>query len=160
MNSAAPAREYGVVSPETLKSMSGFDFLTAIKEGRLPAPPISQTLGFDLVEVASGFAAFESEPGLRHYNPLGSVHGGYAATLLDSCMGCCVQTVLAQGQGYTTLEMKINLVRAVSERTGRVRAEGRVVHSGRRVATAEGTLKDTKGVLLAHASTTCLVFDL
>jgi uncharacterized protein (TIGR00369 family) len=103
---------------------------------------------------------FEGTPALEHYNPLGTVPGGYAATLLDSCMGCAVHTTLPKGVGYATLEFKVSLVRALTADTGRVRAEGKVVSSGRRVATAEGRLTDADGRLLAHATTTCLVFEL
>jgi uncharacterized protein (TIGR00369 family) len=139
--------------------MSGLEFLRAILEGRLPRPPISETLGFDLVEVAPGLAVFAMKPEFRHYNPLGTVHGGMAAVLLDSCMGCAVHSMLDKGRGYTTLEFKVNLVRAVTDRTGAIRAEGRALHIGRRSATAEGRLLDASGALLAHATTTCLVFE-
>lgn len=151
---------FGVVDLSTLKSESGVDFLGGIVSGRHPSPPIAQTLGFRLVEVAHGVAVFEGRPGHSHYNPIGSVHGGYAATLLDSCMGCAVHASLAAGQGYTTLEFKVNLVRGLSEATGLVRAEGRLVSSGRRAATAEGRLLDSSGRVLAHGSTTCLLFAL
>ena len=118
-----------------------------------------QLIGFDLTEVDKGRAVFEGTPRFEHYNPLGTVHGGYAATLLDSCMGCSVHTTLPKGTGYTTLEFKVSLVRAVTADTGPVRAEGKVITSGRRVATAEGRLTDADGRLLAHATTTCLVFE-
>jgi uncharacterized protein (TIGR00369 family) len=114
---------------------------------------------FDLAEVEHGRAVFEGTPRLEHYNPLGTVHGGYAATLLDSCMGCAVHTTLPKGIGYTTLEFKISLVRPITADTGLVRAEGKVVSGGRRVATSEGRLTDSRGRLLAHATTTCLVFE-
>ncbi len=152
--------DFGVASLDTMKSMSGLDFMQAILDGRLPRPPIAATLNFALVEVAKGFAAFEGMPGPAHYNPIGSVHGGYAATLLDSCMGCAVQTTLAQGFGYTTLEFKISFIRGMTSETGRVRAEGRVIAAGRRVGTAEGKLIDAEGRTLATGTTTCLIMAL
>jgi uncharacterized protein (TIGR00369 family) len=148
------------VPAETTAAMSGLDFLRGIIEGRLPGPPIMELIGFQLIEVEKARAVFEGTPALRHYNPIGAVHGGYAATLLDSCMGCAVHTTLPKGVGYTTLEFKVGFVRPITADTGRVRAEGKVISSGRRVATAEGRLTDAGGRLLAHATTTCLVFEL
>ena len=139
------------------RSMAGIDFLRAIRDGDLPAPPIAQVLGFRLVEVEPGHAVFEVVPGEQHYNPIGVVHGGLAMTLLDSAMGCCVQTRMPAGSGYTTLEAKTNLVRAITGNTGRLRAIGKLVHLGSRIATAEGRLEDATGKLYAHASTTCIV---
>ena len=156
----ATQASYGVVTPETLKSMSGLDFLSAIASGKLPQPPIAETLGFRLAEVERGRAVFLGTPARAHMNPLGTIHGGYAGTLLDSCMACSVQSTLELGFGYTTLEYKVHLVRPMTEATGPVRAEGRVVHAGRRAATAEGRITDTKGAVLAHGTTTCLVFQL
>jgi len=153
-------RKYGLVPPETFASMSGLELLQGMIAGRFPGPPIMQLIGFRLAEVDNGRAVFEGTPSLAHYNPLGTVHGGYAATLLDSCMGCAVHTTLPKGVGYTTLEFKVNLVRALTADTGPVRAEGKIVNGGRRVATAEGRLTDAQGRLLAHATTTCLVFEL
>src|SRR5438034_2430234 len=120
------------------RTMSGIDFLRAIRDGRLPAPPIAELLGFGLIGVEPGEAVFECEPGEQHYNPIGVVHGGLAMTLLDSAMGCCVHTRLPLGKGYTTLEVKINLVRAITGQTGTLRATGRVIHFGGKTATAEG----------------------
>ena len=151
---------YGLVPAEVAATMSGLELLQWMIAGRFPGPPIMQLIGFRLAEVESGRAVFESVPEFKHYNPLGTVHGGYAATLLDSCMGCSVHTTLPKGVGYTTLEFKVNLVRAITADTGPVRAEGKVVNGGRRVATAEGRLTDIQGRLLAHATTTCLVFEL
>lgn len=145
---------------ESMKSMSGLDFLTAIREGRLPGPPIAKLMGLRLTEVAHGRAVFEGIPTPDHYNPIGSVHGGYAATLLDSCMGCAVHSALPRGTGYTTLEFKVSLVRAITSETGCVRAEGSILTVGRRVGTAEGRLVDAAGKLLAHATTTCLILAL
>lgn len=138
-------------------AMSGLDFLRAIRDGRLPAPPIARLLGFRLIEVEPGHAVFEVLPGEQHYNPIGVVHGGLAMTLLDSAMGCAVQTHMPAGGGYTTLEAKTNLTRPITSRTGMLRAVGKVLHAGSRVATAEGRLLDAEGKLYAHASTTCMV---
>ena len=137
--------------------MSGLEFLRGIFEGRLPRPPISRTLGFEGIEVEKGRAVFAGTPDLNYYNPIGSVHGGYAATLLDSCMGCAVHSTLEAGQGYTTLELKVNFIRAMTAETGRVRAEGKLIHLGARTATAEGRVIDESGKLYAHATTTCLI---
>jgi uncharacterized protein (TIGR00369 family) len=154
-----PAKQYGLVPPEVAATMSGLELLQGMMAGRFPRPPIMQLIGFHLAEVELGRAVFESTPGLKHYNPLGSVHGGYAATLLDSCMGCSIHTTLPKGTGYITLEFKVSLVRAITAETGPVRAEGKVLSSGRRAATAEGRLTDAGGRLLAHATTTCLIFE-
>ena len=139
------------------RSMSGLEFLRAIRDGRLPAPPIAELLGFRLVEVEPGHAVFEVIPGEQHYNPIGVVHGGLAMTLLDSAMGCSIHAQLPSGTGYTTLEAKANLVRAIVAGTGALRAIGKLIHAGKRVATAEGRLVDREGTLYAHATTTCLV---
>jgi uncharacterized protein (TIGR00369 family) len=139
------------------RSMSGIDFLRAIRDGKLPHPPICGLLGYRLTEVERGHVVFEITAAEQHYNPIGAVHGGIAMTLLDSAMGCAVQTEMAAGGGYTTLEAKTNLVRAISGDTGRLRAIGRLVHLGKRIATAEGRFEDASGKLYAHASTTCIV---
>ena len=145
---------------ELVKQMSGLEFMQGYLNGSVPRPPFAAVLKFELTQVEHGRVVFEGTPDLSFYNPIGVVHGGYAATLLDSCMGCAVHTVLAAGQGYTTLEFKINFVRALTGQTGRVRAEGRVIHPGNRAATAEGHIYDARGKLLAHGTTTCLVFSL
>jgi uncharacterized protein (TIGR00369 family) len=149
--------------PKTLaeagRSMAGIEFMRAIRDGRLPPPPIAQLMGFSLVEVEAGRAVFELVPGERHYNPIGVVHGGVAMTLLDSAMGCAVHTQMPAGTGYTTLEAKTNLVRAITADTGRLRAIGVTVHVGKRMATAEGRLEDAAGKLYAHSSTTCIVLS-
>ena len=139
------------------RSMSGLDFLRAIRDGKLPPPPIAMLLGFRLTEVEPGHAVFECTPGEQHYNPIGVVHGGLAMTLADSAMGCAVQSCLPAGVAWTTLELKINLVRALTLDSGTVRCEGTVIHVGRRVATAEARLVDGRGRLCAHATTTCMV---
>jgi len=154
----ARTKQYGVVSPEVLKSYDGLSFLKAIIAGEVPNPPISQLLGFHLAEVGQGRAVFEGLPEFRHYNPIGTVHGGFAATLLDSALGCAIFSTIAKGEGWTTLELKFNLVRPLTKDTGMVRAEGRVVHRGRTVATSEGEIKDSAGKLYAHATTTCMIF--
>ena len=151
-------KQYGVVSPEVLTSYDGLGFLSAMIAGRIPNPPMSEVLGFHLAEVEYGRAVFEGLPEYRHYNPIGTVHGGFAMTLLDSALGCAVFSTLLKGDTWTTLEIKVNLVRPVTKDTGLVRAEGRIVHRGRTVATAEGDLKDGAGKLYAHATTTTMIF--
>lgn len=148
----------GVPPIETLKGLSGLEFLTRISDGRLPQPPICGTLGFYLSEVSKGAVVFTMTPGLQHYNPIGTVHGGVMGTLLDSCMSCAIQTLFEPGTTYTTLEYKVNMVRAITEQTGPVRAEGRIISVGRRVGTADGRIVDANGTLLAHGSTTCMIF--
>jgi uncharacterized protein (TIGR00369 family) len=151
-------KKYGVVSPEVLTSYDGLDFLKGIVAGTLPNPPISELLGFHLIEIEYGRAVFEGLPEYRHYNPIGTVHGGFAMTLLDSALGCANFSTLKKGEAWTTLELKVNLVRPLSKDTGTVRAEGRLIHRGRTVATSEGDLKDRAGKLYAHATTTCMIF--
>ncbi len=141
--------------------MSGYDVLRAMFDGAIPAAPIADTLGFAPVELERGRVVFAGTPGERHYNPIGSVHGGYAATLLDSAMGCAVHSVLDPGVGYTTLDLQVRYLRPMTADTGEVRAEGTVVHAGRRQAVAEGRLvRAADGKLLAHGTTTCAVFPL
>jgi uncharacterized protein (TIGR00369 family) len=123
----------------------------------IPHAPIAELLGMELVELGEGRATFALDPAERHYNPLGTVHGGIAATLLDSAMGCAVHTTLSEGDRYTTLELKVNFVRAITEATGRVVASGSVIHRGGRIATAEARLTDEDGRLLAHGTSTCLI---
>jgi uncharacterized protein (TIGR00369 family) len=137
--------------------MTGLEAMRAITAGDAPPPPVAELVGFDLVEVGEGRAVFELDPAERHYNPLGTVHGGIAATLLDSAMGCAVHTTLGEGETFTTLELKVNYVRAITEATGRIVASGSVIHRGGRVATAEARLTDEDGRLLAHATCTCLI---
>jgi uncharacterized protein (TIGR00369 family) len=149
---------FGVVPLDTARTMDGIRLFQEIAAGRLPAPPICKALGIRLSEVELGRVVFTYTPTFDHYNPLGSVHGGIAATLLDSVMGCCIHTTLKAGTGYTTVEIKINYVRAMTDRTGPVKAEGKVINVGSRIATSEGKLYDASGKLLAHGTTTCLVF--
>ncbi len=148
----------GANAADILASVSGFDFLRLIIDGRFPGPPIAELLGFHPVEAEKGRVVFAAIPGARHYNPIGSVHGGFAATLLDSCMSCAVQSMLEAGYGYTTVEIKVNFVRAITVDTGEIRAEGKSIHVGRQIGTAEGRLTDAKGRLLAHGTATCFVF--
>src|SRR5262249_5389691 len=122
-----------------------------------PPPPLAALMNFNIVELSEGYAVFAVEPAEYHYNPLGVVHGGLAATLLDSAMGCAVHSTLPLGSGYTTLELKVNFIRAMTSEPGRVRAEAKVVHVGARTATAEGRVVDEAGKLYAHATTTCLI---
>jgi uncharacterized protein (TIGR00369 family) len=151
----------GVTDPLALaargRELSGMEYIRLIFQGELPPPPIADLMGFRGVEFELGRAVFEMTPGPQHYNPIGSVHGGVALTLLDSAMGCAVHTTLEAGVGYTTLEVKTNFVRPITAETGVIRCEGTVLHGGSRVATAEGRLVDSQGRLLAHGSTTCLI---
>ena len=151
-------RQYGVVTPDVIKELGGLAFLKGIVDGRLPQAPFCQTLGFHLIEVEEGRAVFEGLPEFRHYNPISTVHGGFTATLLDSALGCAVFSTLAKGEAWTTLELKINYVRPITKDTGPVRAEGRIIHRGKTVATSQGDLKDLSGKLYAHATTTCMIF--
>ncbi len=151
------ALEGGVVPLATIMSQPGLAFLQAMISGRVPQAPMAATLGFRLVEASEGRAVFEGLPEFRHYNPIGTVHGGLAASMLDSALGCAIFSTMAKGETWTTLELKLNYVRALNKDTGPVRAEGRVIHRGRTVATSEGTLKDRAGKLYAHATTTCLI---
>jgi uncharacterized protein (TIGR00369 family) len=159
-NTSAPKIEYGVTPAHIMAAMPGIDFVRAIFAGKLPSPPIMQTVEPFDYSAEPGVIAFQSVPGFRHYNPIGSVHGSYAAALLDSAMGLAVHSMLPAGTGYTTLEFKISFIRGMTDHTGPVRSEGRTLSVGRRAATAEGRITDAKGRLLAHATTTCLVFDI
>lgn len=151
---------FGVSRPEQLMGKSGLEIFAAMMGGELPVPPISQTMGFLLVEAGSGRAVFQGKPDFAYYNPLGSVHGGWYATLLDSAVACAVHSTLPVGRSYTTLELKVNMIKGLSVKVPLVRAEGRVVHAGRQTAVAEGKIYGADGTLYAHATTTCLIFDL
>jgi uncharacterized protein (TIGR00369 family) len=148
----------GVAPMDVILSYDGLSFLQTMIAGKLPAPPITQTLGFTLVEVEHGRAVFAGTPAFAYYNPINVVHGGWAATLLDSALGCAVMTTLAKGEAYTTLEIKINMVRAITTETGRVTSEARILHRGRTMGTAEAYLRDEAGKLYAHGTTTCMIF--
>jgi len=156
----AAAASFGVVPLEKARTMDGIELFREMAAGRLPAPPMARALGFDIAEIEPGRVVFAYRPVFDHYNPLGSVHGGIAATLLDSAMGCSIHSTLKAGVGFTTLEIKVNYVRAMTDKTGPVRAEGKVINVGSRVATSEGRLVDRAGRLLAHGTTTCLIFPI
>ena len=160
MTGSGQSNRYGVVPPQTAKTMRGIQLLTGIMNGTLPAPPIQLAMDFRIVQVEQGYTAFVGNPKFEYYNPLGSVHGGYTAALLDSCMACAVHSTLEAGYSYATIEIKINYVRAILSDTGEVRAEGKVINAGRRIATAEGRLFDAVGKLYAHGTTTCLILRL
>lgn len=140
-----------------MMSMSGLDYLRGILSGEFPAAPIAATLGFEPTEFDHGRAVFEGTPDRYTYNPLGTVHGGWAATILDSAMGCAVHTTLPAGKGYTTVDLDIKLVRAITSRVGKLRCEAKIIHSGGSIATAEGRVTDESGTLYAHGTTTCAV---
>ena len=140
-------------------AMTGLEFLSAMRDGRHPVPPFAAETDIRITEVTHGRVLFEGVPSARFYNPLGTVHGGWVATLLDSAMGCAVHSTLAAGKAYTTVDMTISLVRAVTANTGRVRCEDKIVHAGARIATAKGRVWDCAGTLIAHGTETCLILN-
>lgn len=150
----------GVPRPEQIAGKTGLEQMQALLDGALPYAEMARTLDFLIVEVGQGRAVFQGTPGRQHLNPMGTVHGGWFATLLDSALGCAVHTCMLPGRGYTTAELGLNLVKAITPKVSRVRAEGRIIHCGRQLATAEARLVGPDGTLYAHATTTCLVFDL
>ncbi len=150
----------GVARPEQIAGLTGLQMMQAMLRGEIPFAAIARTLDFTLVEVSEGRAVFQGTPGPAHMNPMGTIHGGWYATLLDSALGCAVHTMMPAGRGYTTAQLGVNVVRAIGPKVKRVRAEGQVVHCGRQLATAEGRIVGPDGTLYAHASTTCLVFDM
>ena len=151
----------GVARPDQVAGLSGLALMQAMLRGELPYARIAQTLDFMLLEVEDGRAVFQGTPGAAHLNPMGGIHGGWYATLLDSALGCAVHTRMPSGRGYTTAELSVNIVKAINPaKTPRVRAIGQVIHCGRQLATAEGRLVGPDGTLYAHATTTCLVFEL
>jgi uncharacterized protein (TIGR00369 family) len=152
------ARKFGVVTRDVLLAEDGLGFLRGIVEGRHPGPPIAEAMDLDLVEVEEGRVVFVGKPSVRFFNPLGTIHGGWTATILDSAMACAAHTTLKLGEGYTTLEMKLNYVRPVMPDSGTLRCEGKLIHRGGTVATTEGRLVDERGKLLAHGTETCLIF--
>ncbi len=149
----------GTAPREKVFGMTGMEVFNAIFAGELPAPPIGETMDFVPVHMEPGQAVFQGRPQRRHYNPLGTVHGGWFCTLLDSAVGCAVHSTLPAGKGYTTLEIKVNMLRPLTDAVPLVRAEGRVIHAGRQVATAEGRIVGPDGKVYAHATTTCMIFD-
>ena len=154
----APDRVIGPIPRERARELPAIELFRAMVAGKLPAPPIGVTMNFSLVEVEPGRVVFAGEADGRYLNPVGTIHGGWVATLLDSCMTCAVHSTLPAGQACTTVELKINFVRPLSEATGAVRAEGKVIHGGKTISTAEGKLIDAKGTLLAHGTTTVMTF--
>jgi uncharacterized protein (TIGR00369 family) len=158
MPSRSASKTYGSVSADRQKEMSGLEFVQGLVDGTLPLNTMAETLGYDVTEVASGRVVVTVTPNGSHLNPAGTVHGGVAATLLDTCMGLAVHSTLEKGVGQTTLEFKISLVRPITPETGPIKAEGVVLSRGRRVGTAEGRITDSQGRLLAHGTTTCLIF--
>jgi uncharacterized protein (TIGR00369 family) len=156
--SSAP-RSFGVVPPKDLASISGLEFLRGMMEGRYPFPPIAEACDMEPVEVDHGYVAFEARAGERFLNPLGTIHGGWSSTLLDTVMACAVHSTLSPGRAYATLEFKIHFVRPILASTGTIRAEGKVIHAGGQVATSEGRIVDRNGKILAHGTETCLIFD-
>jgi len=150
----------GIAQPEQLEHKTGLEQMHAMLHGQLPYAAMAKTLDFLLISVEKGSAVFQGRPGPQHFNPMGTVHGGWFATLLDSALGCAVHSMMPPGRGYTTAELSVNIVRSLTPKVARVRAEGRVIHCGRQLATAEARLLGPDGTLYAHATTTCLVFDL
>lgn len=155
----ATPHEFGVASREQLAGKTGLELFQAMIRGELPAAPISKTLDFILVEAEFGRVVFQGRPGFAHYNPMGTVHGGWFATLLDSALGCAVQSVLPAGKAYTTAELKVNIVRPLTDKVPLVRAEAHIIHNGGRMATADARLTGADGKLYAHGSTTCFILE-
>lgn len=145
--------------PAIARAMSGLEYMRGVLRGDFPGAPIASTMGFTLAEVDTGRAVFAGTPDRFVYNPLGTVHGGYAATLLDSAMGCAVHSTLPAGKAYTTVDLSVSLVRAITERTGTIRSEAKVIHAGSSIVTAEGRIVGADGTLYAHGTTTCLVLS-
>jgi len=159
MGMGITSKTYGTVSAERRMEMSGLEFVQGLADGSLPLNTIARTLGYDVTEALNGRVIITAKPSDNLLNPAGTVHGGFSATLLDSCMGLAVQSTLEKGFSQTTLEFKISLVRPITSETGEIKAEGVVLSRGRRVGTAEGRIIDSKGRLLAHGTTTCLIFE-
>lgn len=149
----------GIAQRAQISDKSGLEVMQSMLRGEIPFPPICQTLSFFLMHVEEGRAIFQGAPKAEHLNPLGTIHGGFHATVLDSALGCAVHTKLPVGRGYTTTQLNVNIVRALTPKIERVRAIGQVMHFGRQLATAEAKLVGPDGTLYAHATTTCLVFD-
>lgn len=150
----------GFITSAQAAGRSGLEVLQAMLAGELPYPHIAETLDFSLVSVGPGTAVFQGTPQVKHLNPMGAVHGGWYATLLDSALGCAVHTLVPAGRGYTTAELSVNIVRGATPKSGPLRAIGNVIHSGRQLATAEARIVGPDGKLYAHGTTTCLVFEL
>lgn len=150
----------GVARYEDIAGKTGLEMMHAMLAGEIPYAAIARTLDFTIVEVAAGRAVFQGTPLPRHLNPLGTIHGGWAATMLDSALGCAIHTMMPVGRNYTTAELHVNYIRGLTPKVQRVRAEGKVIHCGRQMATAEARLVGPDGTLFAHATTTCLVFEM
>ncbi|MDM0011802.1 PaaI family thioesterase [Variovorax sp. J22P168] len=150
----------GVAHPEQIAGKTGLEMMQMMINAEIPYAAIAKTLSFQIIEVSPGRAVFQGRPLPEHLNPLGSIHGGWFATLLDSALGCAVHTLMPAGRSYTTAELGVNLVKAITPKVQRVRAEGKVIHCGRQLATAEARIVGADGTLYAHATTTCLVFEL
>jgi uncharacterized protein (TIGR00369 family) len=159
MPNRVASKTYGTVAADRRRAMSGLEFVQGLVDGTLPLNTIAQTLGYDIAEVENGRVVVTAEPKDSHLNPAGTVHGGFAATMLDSCMGLAIQSTLDKGVGSTTLEFKISFIRPITPETGPIKAEGMVINRGRRVGTAEGRITDSNGRLLVHGTTTCLMFE-
>ena len=153
------SRTYGTLGADERKGMTGLEFVQGLVDRSLPLNTIARTLGYDVTEAEHGRVVVAMAPTVDHLNPQGTVHGGLAATLLDSCMGLAIQSTLEKGSGSTTLEFKITFVRPITPQTGLIRAEGKVLNRGRRIGAAEGRITDGQGRLLVHGTTTCLIFD-
>ncbi len=151
-------RAHGIVSRDVLTAEPGLTFLRGMLEGRHPAPPFSRSTNVYMTHVEVGRVTFEGKPTEGFFNPLGTIHGGWTSAILDSAMACAVHTTLAAGQGYTTVEMKLNFIRPILPNMGKVTCEGMLVHRGGTLATSEGKLFDANGRLLAHGTETCMIF--
>ena len=147
-----------LASSGALRELSGLEAIRAVRDGRVPPPPIAKLMNFTIAEVDEGRVVFEGYPGEEHYNPIGVVHGGFALTLFDSAMGCAVHTTLPHGVGYTTTDVQVRFIRAITKDTGPVRCEAKVVHVGRSTAIAEATLRDGGGRVLGTGTTACAIF--
>ena len=158
MSSRLVSKTYGTISADRQKEMSGLELVQGLVDGTVPLNTMAETLSYDVIEAVNGRAVVTSTPDGTHLNPFGTVHGGLAATLLDTCMGLAVLSTLEKGASQTTLEFKVSLVRPITPETGPIRAEGVVLSCGRRIGTAEGRVTDSRGRLLAHGTTTCLIF--
>lgn len=159
MSNTAAIKTYGTTPSDKLSEMTGLEFVRGLVDGSLPLNTIAKTLGYDITEAENGRVVVAAEPDLDHLNPWGTVHGGFAATMLDSCMGLAIQSTLERGRGSTTVEFKVSFVRPITAGSGPIRAEGIVINSGRRIGVAEGRLTDSNGRLLVHGTTTCLIFE-
>ncbi len=151
--------QFGLIPPEEMMGEHGLDILNGIASGKFPSPPMMKTIPMTPVEAIKGEVIFEAEPDERFCNPMGTIHGGYAATLLDTAMGCAVHSTLKPGWAYTTMEFKINLAAPMTPKTGLIKATGKVLSRGRQSAIAEGRIVDMKGKTIAFGTTTCLLFD-